>query len=80
MQNVNTISFSETLLKTLNATWNASQNTMLPNTKNYLMSVLTKSKRQTLPKTLLPNTSVDYALKEIPLNAKSDGVYYLQYR
>ena len=41
MPNVNTISFSETLLKTLNATSNASQNTMLPNTKNYLMSVLT---------------------------------------
>ena len=51
IQNVNTISFSEMLLKTLNATWNASQDTILPNNKNYLMS-----KRQTLPKTLLPNT------------------------
>jgi len=40
MSNVNTVSFSEALLKTVKATWNTSQNTMLPNTENYLMSVL----------------------------------------
>ena len=39
MQNINTISFSETRLKTLNATWNANQNTMLLNTKNYMMNI-----------------------------------------
>ena len=33
MQTVNTISFSGTLLKMLNVTANASQNTMLPNIK-----------------------------------------------
>lgn len=42
MPNASTISFSEILHKTLNATWNISQNTMLLNTKNELISVLIK--------------------------------------
>ena len=40
-QTLKTISFLETLFKTLNVTWNASQNTMLLNTKNYIISILT---------------------------------------
>ena len=45
MQNVNIVSFSKTLLETLNATYNASENVKLLNTKILLISVLTWSKR-----------------------------------
>ena len=39
MQNVNIINVSKTLFETLNATWNASENASLPNTKNLLISI-----------------------------------------
>ena len=45
MQNVNIVNVLKTLLETLNATWNASENVSLPSTKNVLISVLTWSKR-----------------------------------
>ena len=41
MQNVNIFNVSKTLLETLNASLNASENARLPNTKNFLISVLT---------------------------------------
>ena len=44
MPKVNTVTFSETLFETLNTTWNASQNAILMNTKNWLISVLFWSK------------------------------------
>ena len=35
MQNINIVSFSKTLLEMLNATWNASENARLLNTKKF---------------------------------------------
>ena len=63
MQNINIVnvsktllvSFSKTMLEMLNATYNASKNARLPNTKILLINVLTWLKRYTLFKTLLPN-------------------------
>ena len=57
MENAHIVSFLEILLKTLCATCNASQNTMLLNAKNLVTSILTWSKYLMLLKMFLLNTT-----------------------